>query len=870
MSLRLLGNEHEAARNELAALLVQLGQTGASPSAILAIRRLQAEAALAAGAQDEAMTAAQAVLDKYPGDALMLHTAARAAALRRQFNLAAEYQQSYCRLAGDVAAYMELASYFAESGDERATDAFSQALSLAPQDPTILAARSSWHERNGRRDAAVADLRSLLEFEPDNREAARNLARLLAVQQPGSGGEGEEQLRNVLRTDPTPAAYLDLLEIVGSDPLRRQEYENLYNDMLARFRNQSPVVLHYARRLLEQEKYSAALEQFQRGEGIDPANHEYALGIGDCFRSMGGYQDAQPAYERALRLSYDPRAVAGLARSLDKAGQGAQAERLFRDQLNERPRDSELVMQHGLFLFERSQYTEALEQYDYGQQLDPGNEQFINRAALCLFMLNQIPEAIERLKKAINVNPRPLFYRNLAIAYEEDAETELAEQYYLEGIELFPGDARLLESYSEFLEQQGRSDDALEVLSRSAQQTEDTDILMDLATLAQSAGNSELARSTYERAIALDPFDLVINERFATFLSMEADNNALRSLLEDATGLLSPEDYDELIGTMTGFWIEQRKVDDGMLLLAQLIEMHPAIARLYNSLALMQHLGSDNETALTTVKRGQRYAGESFLGLYLEALISWRHIGVEEALPLGAKLIEHPEADAKSWLLYLDMLANAKQRGEEARVAALGLRRFFGNEKMYEHLVTATRELGDIRELIRVLEDPQYVRIRHEQRPLLLGRSYIAVGNYVKALASLQPVIEEDGFNEEALQLMGEACFMEGRREEAREHLTTALAINPELAGASVWLGWVLLEDRDLAGAQQSFSAAEKSPTLNQVQLAWTRLGQAAVAIRRGERLEAQGLLKQAEALGKDDPSFLSYLPNVRSEIKPD
>ncbi|MCB1221821.1 MAG: tetratricopeptide repeat protein [Planctomycetales bacterium] len=841
----------------------------AAPYLQHAMERGMAGYVLARGNADVAMGYAESVLKAYPGDIEMLSVAARAAAERRQFNLAAEYQQELCSAEPSPANWLALAGYKSELNDDTALAAYNEALRLAPADAAILQARSAWHEKHGNREAAVADLRSVLDADPDNRDAARALARLLAGSDPGPQGEGEEQLRNVIRTDPSPAAYLDLLEVVGSDPKRRAEYENIYNDMLARFRNTPAVVLFHAQRLLSEEKYTQALEQFRIGEGLDPTMAGFPLGIGDSLRAMGGFSEAVEAYRRALRLGYSPQAVAGLARSLDMAGEGAEAERVFRDAANEHPRDAALVMQYGLFLFERTQYTAAMEQYELGRTLEPDNEMFVNRHALCLFQLNQIPEAISMLKQAIAIHPRPLFYRNLAIAYEEDAETELAERSYQDGLELFPGDQQLLEGYSEFLEQQGRGGEALDILARSAQSSDDIDVLMDLATLAQSAGRNELARQSYERAVGLDPFDLVVNERYMTFLAMQRDNQAMLDHMLEAGRLLREEDYEELVGSLTGFFVEQRLAADGELLLSRLIETQPTVVRLYNSLALMQHLDGDNETALTTVTRGQRYAGESFLGLYLQTLISWRSLGTDSAIPLGARLIENPQADAKAWLLYLDLLASAKQTEEEASVATRGLKQFFGNVDIYRHLVRATRQLGDIRELIRVLEDPQYVRIRLEERPLLLGRSYIAVGNYPRALAALQPLLEENPFDEEALRLSGEANFMLGEQAMAREQLTSALAINPELYSASIWLGWVLLTDRDLAGAEQSFSSAEKSPSIDQLELAWTRLGQATVAIRRGERMEAQGLLKQAEALGGGDERFDSYVPRIRDEIRP-
>lgn len=863
---RLASGQPAESMKLLRKLLAPEISAGFRPATIASLQRRQAEAALAAGEYDQAMLAAQAVLALHPRDAGMLETAARAASGRRQYSLAAEYQQQLCALRPDAKAYWNLATYYTAMQDSRAEQSYADALKLEPKNTEIMSARAAWYESAGQQDKAVADLRRLLELEPDNRDAARNLARLLAGAQPGA--EGEAQLRQSLDSDPSPAAYLDLLELIKADPRRRQEYDNLFNDMLARYRNEPVIVLAQARRLWEEQKYNAALEQFRRGAELSPDNPAFAIGSGDCLLAMGGYTDAQDAYGLALRISYEPLAVAGLALSQERSGDSAAADRTFRDQINAHPRDAALIMQYGLFLYSRTEYTAALEQYDLGRKLEPDNEMFVNRAALCLFQLNQIPEAIERLRAAINIRPRPLFYRNLAIAYEEQAEVELAEQYYREGIELFPSDPQLLEGYSEFLEQQGRSTEALDMLARSVAVSPDTEVFMDLATLAEASGNAVQAREAYESAIARNPQDRVINEQYCNFLAMQQDNQALLEHLDRAVDLMSERDYDELLGSMTGFWIEKRKTADGALVLSQLIDLRPRIVRIYNSLALIQQISGDNEVALTTVRRGQRDAGESFLGLYLETLIIWRSQGVEQARPFGEKLIAHAEADTKSWQLYLEMLSSDGDWSEEARVAALGLRKFFGDEQIYAHLVSAMEQLGDVRELIRVLEDPQYVRIRHEGRALLLGRSYARAGNYVKALASLEPLLEQDAFNIQALQLCGEAHFMLAERSKAREELTTALAINPESAVASIWLGWVLLEDGDLAGAEQSLNTAEKSPALAQIDLAWTRLGQATVAIRRGDRLLARELLKQAEALGGGDARFDSFVPRIRTEIQ--
>src|SRR5690606_30451234 len=104
-------------------------------------------------------------------------------------NLAVEYQQQLCQAEPTAANWLALAGYRTELNDNSALAAYNEALRLAPADAAVLLARSSWHESQGDTEAAVADLRSLLEKDPDNRDAARALARLLAGSDPGPQGE---------------------------------------------------------------------------------------------------------------------------------------------------------------------------------------------------------------------------------------------------------------------------------------------------------------------------------------------------------------------------------------------------------------------------------------------------------------------------------------------------------------------------------------------------------------------------------------------------------------------------------------------------------------------------------------------------------
>jgi len=728
-------------------------------------------------------------------------------------------------------------------------------------EPAAWLKRAAHYRDIKKTQAAVADIKQALTLAPDSQAAYLLWGDVLSAA--GDQSAAAAQYSAALELGPTPELYLALLAALSADPALTPQREQVWTEFLAAFPDHPEALLANGRRLYAAGSFQAAAEVFARGALAAPADARFPKNEGDCRLRLSDFDGAVVLYEHALKLAYDPQVVISLATALTLAGREEEAAQHWRRSLREHPDDAELAMQYGLFLYEHSDLKGALEQYMRGQWLDPDNDVFYNRAGICLYQLGQADKAIEQVRTAIRLRPDPQYYLNLAAAHASLDQAEEASAAYREGLAQFPDDRELLRSFADYLISRRDYEPAQEILRALAEQEPSAEIYGRLARLAEAGGDDGQAEAAYLQALALDPRDQMLRIDYALLLARLNRERELLAHFVDTRDVAGKSAANAVLDEIGGYWIEFEQYKRAIEFMEQVIAVDSSLSSAYNTLALCLHILGDSQAALTAVKRGLNDAGDNYLGRYLEALITYQRYGAEAARPLAEALIKHPYARTNAYELYLELLTYEGNLADQARVAREGLEANPDSAELFGYLALALYDSGEYAEVVALMNDRHYQRIDWLPRHELLGLSYLATGNYVRAAADLAKAAE-DSTSAELWAELGEAQYFMSDYAAARRSLTTSLGLEPANATALTWLGLTLMAQGDLTGAQASFDSAAEASYLPEVASAWLMLGRAKLALERGDSKTAKKLLTTAQMYDLGLPRFDAELKAAR------
>jgi tetratricopeptide (TPR) repeat protein len=251
-------------------------------------------------------------------------------------------------------------------------------------------------------------------------------------------------------------------------------------------------------RALQLEKdgnYPAALALLWEAAGAMPRDPDVQQRLGEALERIGALDPAIEAYRRAFAARPDfVRADTSLTLVLVKAGRGAEAVARARGRVAEAPTDPDRLFTLGLALSEQD-VDEALKTFRRVVALRPEHALAHYNLGLVLKRVDRAGDAIEALRRALAIDPRPEAHFALGTLYFHQGEFDRAAKALDAAVAAEPRFVDAQITLAAVLKAKGRLPEAIDALRRAiALQPDSWSAHAALATALQLAGEADAAR----------------------------------------------------------------------------------------------------------------------------------------------------------------------------------------------------------------------------------------------------------------------------------------------------------------------------------------------------------------------------------------
>lgn len=376
------------------------------------------------------------------------------------------------------------------------------ALQQDPQDVETLALKAGVLAATGKREEAIEIYRAILDLKPDYEMAAIFIAGL--YEETGENRKAEKTLEQF--TKHNPEAYQSFFEL--------------------------------GRLNLVDEQWAAAKKYFTKVTELEPEFARGWIGLGFACEGLGDRPAAIVAYQHAIELNPDDRALhrqlIGLhLRTNNPDAAMAETQRL--ELLGGGTADTTIT--RGVVLFHQGRTVDALAQFNLVLEKEPKNNQARYLAAVCLARLNKIPESLDNYRQIPKESSYYLEARlNLATLLMRLGQNgnALVELDLLE--KDFPNELDVLRTRGSVLSSMGRFEQAEEVLQRALKlQPDDPESIYSLAVLYERSGRWKQGVQVMEKRLEKDPNDVdALNFIGYTLADHNADLSRAEKLLAKA------------------------------------------------------------------------------------------------------------------------------------------------------------------------------------------------------------------------------------------------------------------------------------------------------------------------------------------------
>ena len=262
----------------------------------------------------------------------------------------------------------------------------------------------------------------------------------------------------------------------------------------------------------KQGEFDKAIQEYKKALKADEKNAVIHISLAAAYIRNNQIPEAITSINRSSELDPDavePHAVLALLYfSQDKIDEAGQAyEKALQNAAKIEPRNIRVYKSLGILYLQRKQYQQAESAFTVVVGLAPNDHEAHFYLANILDEQKKRPEAIQQLKKVLELKPdyHPALNYLGYVYVEENKNLAEAEKMIKRALELDTRNGAYIDSLGWLYFKQGRTQDAIRELERAISLLEDPVIFDHLGDAYFKVEDIEKARQNWEKSLALDP-----------------------------------------------------------------------------------------------------------------------------------------------------------------------------------------------------------------------------------------------------------------------------------------------------------------------------------------------------------------------------
>lgn len=287
---------------------------------------------------------------------------------------------------------------------DSAKDAYSQALTVAPDDPDALNLMGTVLLQLGQAVPAVGYLERAAQARRNQPDVLGNLAQAYFAL--ARFEDAREMFRKASRLEPGRVQFqmgmANSLAMLG----KLAEAESILRRLASRHANDPLIWFNLGNVLRDLERPAEAMDCFVKALALDPAHIDARNNLGGVLQKLFRFEDAEREYRACLARAPDyALAKCNLASVLIDVGRFSEAETVLREVVAAAPEMGEARAYLGAALGHQGKLREALIHHREGARLAPSNPRAVETYMAALLENGYIEEGLRWLERAQELSP---------------------------------------------------------------------------------------------------------------------------------------------------------------------------------------------------------------------------------------------------------------------------------------------------------------------------------------------------------------------------------------------------------------------------------------------------------------------------------